>query len=97
MNVLVAIHHRVTAWAIPHSHIDILRARFPHVTFLHAVDRESDLALAADADVAFTLCVCGGSTARVTPSAISRSLTSPYAASSSPTLAACRPCRSPNT
>jgi phosphoglycerate dehydrogenase-like enzyme len=55
MNVLVAIHHRVTAWAIPHSHIDILRARFPHVTFLHAVDRESDLALAADADVAFTL------------------------------------------
>src|SRR2546423_6432679 len=64
MKVLVAIHHRVTAWAISSGHVDILRARFPHVTFLHAEDRESDLALVPEADVAFTLALSKEAIAR---------------------------------
>lgn len=55
MRVLVAIHHRVTAWTIPASHVDELRTRFPHITFLHSLDRHSDVALAAEADAAFAL------------------------------------------
>lgn len=55
MRVLVAIHHRVAAWTIPTSHVEALRTRFPHITFLHSRDRESDLTLAAQADVAFAL------------------------------------------
>ena len=55
MNVLVAIHHPVIAWTIPETHVDTLRRRFPHITFLHSRDRESDHAMAADADVAFAL------------------------------------------
>lgn len=55
MNVLVAIHHRVDAWTIPLAHVDELRTRFPHITFLHSTTRESDVELAADADVAFAI------------------------------------------
>lgn len=55
MNVLVAIHHRVAAWTIPPGHVDELRRRFPDVTFSCSQDRDSDRALAPDADVAFAL------------------------------------------
>lgn len=55
MNVLVAIHHRVAAWTIPLAHVDELRRRFPHINFLHSHDRDSDIALAPTADVAFAL------------------------------------------
>ena len=64
MKVLVAIHHRVTAWAISAGHVDVLRARFPHVTFLHAVDRDADLAMVPEADVAFTLALSKEAIAR---------------------------------
>jgi len=55
LSVLVAIHHRVDAWTIPSAHVGALRAQFPHVNFLHAHDRQENLALAPDADVAFAL------------------------------------------
>jgi len=55
MNVLVAIHHRVDAWTIPPAHVEELRRRFPHITFLHSIDRDSDIELAGSADVAFAL------------------------------------------
>lgn len=55
LSVLVAIHHRVTAWTIPAGQVEALRAQFPHVTFLHAHDRHEDVSLAPDADVVFAL------------------------------------------
>ena len=55
LRVLVAIHHRVEAWTIQPVHVDVLRAKFPHVTFLHARDRREDVSLAPDADAAFAL------------------------------------------
>jgi D-2-hydroxyacid dehydrogenase (NADP+) len=66
MTVLIAIHHRVTAWAISEQHVAILRSRFPHITFLHATDREADLAMASQADVAFTLALSKEAVARAT-------------------------------
>jgi phosphoglycerate dehydrogenase-like enzyme len=66
MQVLIAIHHRVVAWAIPTTHVDELRRRFPHITFLHSRDRDSDLALATEADVAFALGLAKEATARAT-------------------------------
>jgi phosphoglycerate dehydrogenase-like enzyme len=55
MQVLVAVHHRVAAWTIPSTHVDELRSRFPHITFLHSTTRQTDIDLAADAAVAFAL------------------------------------------
>jgi phosphoglycerate dehydrogenase-like enzyme len=55
MQVLVAVHHRVAAWTIPSTHVEKLRSRFPHITFLHSTTRQTDIDLAADADVAFAL------------------------------------------
>jgi phosphoglycerate dehydrogenase-like enzyme len=55
MQVLVAVHHRVDAWTIPSAHVEELRTRFPHITFLHSTTRQTDIDLAADADVAFAL------------------------------------------
>ena len=64
MNVLVAIHHRVDAWTISPAHVDELRTRFPHVTFLHSITRDSDIELAASADVAFALALSKEAVAR---------------------------------
>jgi len=64
MQVLVAIHHRVVAWTIPPTHVDELRRRFPHINFLHSPDRDSDLELAPEADVAFALGLSKEATAR---------------------------------
>src|SRR4029078_6463074 len=55
MHVLIAIHHRVQAWTIQPAHVEALRRRFPHVTFLHATTREADIDLAERADAAFAL------------------------------------------
>lgn len=55
MHVLIAIHHRVQAWTIQPAHVDELRRRFPHITFLHSTTRETDIELAETADVAFAL------------------------------------------
>ena len=66
MKVLVAIHHRVDAWTIPPAHLEQLRTRFPHITFLHSTTRESDIDLAADADVVFTIALSRDAVARAT-------------------------------
>jgi phosphoglycerate dehydrogenase-like enzyme len=55
MHVLIAIHHRVQAWTIQPAHVEVLRRRFPHTTFLHSATREADIDLAHTADVAFAL------------------------------------------
>src|SRR5258705_9689415 len=55
MKVLVAIHHRVDAWTIDVAHVDELRRRFPHITFLHSTTRDTDVDFAETADVAFAL------------------------------------------
>ncbi len=64
MKVLVAVHHRVDAWTIPPSHVDQLRTRFPHITFLHSTTRDADVELVADADVAFALALSREAVAR---------------------------------
>jgi len=64
LKVLVAVHHRVDAWTIPPSHVDQLRTRFPHITFLHSTTRDADVELVADADVAFALALSRGAVAR---------------------------------
>ena len=66
MTVLVAVRHRVDAWTIPPSHVDQLRTRFPHITFLHSTTRDADVELVADADVAFALALSGEAVARAT-------------------------------
>jgi D-2-hydroxyacid dehydrogenase (NADP+) len=66
VNVLVAIHHRVDAWTIPATHLEQLRTRFPHITFLHSTTRESDIDLAADADVFFAIALGKEAVARAT-------------------------------
>ena len=66
MNVLVAIHHRVDAWTIPRALVEELCRRFPHITFLHSIDRDTDTELAADADVVFALALGKDAIARAT-------------------------------
>lgn len=67
MTVLVAIHHRVDAWTIQPEHVEELRRRFPHVTFVHSTTRGSDVELAPEADVAFALALSKEAVARATP------------------------------
>jgi phosphoglycerate dehydrogenase-like enzyme len=55
MHVVIAIHHRVQAWTIQPPHVNELRRRFPHVTFLHSTARDTDIELAETADIAFAL------------------------------------------
>jgi phosphoglycerate dehydrogenase-like enzyme len=55
MHVLIAIHHRVQAWTIQPAHVDELRRRFPHITFLHSTTRDTDIELAEPAEIAFAL------------------------------------------
>jgi len=66
VTVLIAIHHRVQAWTIQPAHVDELRTRFPHVTFLHSTTRESDIELAETADAAFALAVSRDAIGRAT-------------------------------
>jgi len=66
MQVLIAIHHRVVAWTIPATQVEELRRRFPHIDFLHSRDRDSDLELAPEADVAFALGLSKEAAARAT-------------------------------
>lgn len=54
MNVLISLQSKVGAWTIPADGVDTLRARCPHVTFVHATDREQRARALADCDVAYT-------------------------------------------
>lgn len=51
--ILVGIYSPVVAWNIPATHVDRLRAAFPHDRFLHARSEREALELIPDADVAF--------------------------------------------
>jgi phosphoglycerate dehydrogenase-like enzyme len=66
MRVIIAIHHRVQAWTIQADDVEKLRRRFPHITFLHSTSRETDIELAASADVAFTVSLSKEGIARAT-------------------------------
>jgi D-2-hydroxyacid dehydrogenase (NADP+) len=60
MTVLVAIYYPDTrAWTIPQRYVEVLRRRFPHVTFAHAETHEAALAAIPEAEVAFSSLVRG--------------------------------------
>ncbi len=52
MTVLVAIYGQ-HPWNLPPAHVDSLRRRFPHVTFLHAADEVEQVTHIGRADVGF--------------------------------------------
>jgi phosphoglycerate dehydrogenase-like enzyme len=54
MNVLISIQQPVHAWQIPREAVEALRARFPHLTFVHATDDEGRTRGLETCDVAFT-------------------------------------------
>jgi len=54
MHVLVAIYSPTEAWTIPPSFVDVLRRRFPGVTFSHAGDERELLELIPPADIVFS-------------------------------------------
>jgi len=54
MNVLISIQQPVVAWTIPPAQVERLRASFPDITFLNALDARAVDEGLRDADVAFT-------------------------------------------
>lgn len=53
MRILVGLYSPVALWNIPATHVDRLRADFPHHEFRHAVKEEDVYPFVPDADVAF--------------------------------------------
>lgn len=53
LTIVVGIYSPFAAWTLPSGHVDLLRAEFPHHTFLHARTDAEALALLPRADVAF--------------------------------------------
>lgn len=51
--IVVGIYSPFVAWNIPATHVERLRATFPHDRFLHAQSEREALGLIPDADVAF--------------------------------------------
>ncbi len=64
MNVLISIQQPVKAWQIPAAAVETLRARFPHLTFVHATDDESRAHGLETCDVAFTWILAGSELTR---------------------------------
>ena len=54
MRVLISIQQPVHAWQIPASAVDVLRQRFPEITFEHATDDGARTRGLGECDVAFT-------------------------------------------
>jgi phosphoglycerate dehydrogenase-like enzyme len=54
MKILVSIQQAVRQWQIPAEGVDALRARFPHLTFLHATTPDERAAGLRDCDAAYT-------------------------------------------
>jgi phosphoglycerate dehydrogenase-like enzyme len=54
VNVLISIQQPVLAWQIPDAAVELLRARFPQHTFVHATDDEARARGLERAEVAFT-------------------------------------------
>ena len=63
MQVLVAIYSPNEVWTIPASSVDVLRRRFPEISFSHAGSEPDLLRLIPDADVAFTSVLTAGALA----------------------------------
>src|SRR5262245_36351475 len=53
MNVLIYFNWPVKFWNVPDSHVEILRKRFPRVSFSYTMDENRAAAAAADADIVF--------------------------------------------
>ncbi|MFN2444153.1 MAG: D-2-hydroxyacid dehydrogenase [Vicinamibacterales bacterium] len=64
MNVLVSIQQPVRAWQIPQGAVASLRERFPHVTFVHAVDAEQRADGLPACEVAYTWILSAAELAR---------------------------------
>ncbi len=54
MNVLIYFNWPVKFWNIPDSHVEILRKRFPSVSFTYAIDERTAATAAANAEVVLT-------------------------------------------
>lgn len=54
MKVCISIQQAVKQWQIPAEGVATLRARFPHVEFIHATTDEARTRGLADCDVAYT-------------------------------------------
>lgn len=54
MRVLISIQQPVNQWQIPADGVATLRARFPHIDFVHATSDETRAQGLADCDVAYT-------------------------------------------
>lgn len=54
MKVLISIQQPVTQWQIPDEGVATLRARFPHIEFVHATSDDERARGLADCDVAYT-------------------------------------------
>lgn len=66
MHVLVAIYSPTDVWTIPASFVDVLRAKFPGVTFAHARDERELVELIPQADVVFSSVLTPGAFAAAT-------------------------------
>ena len=54
MKILISIQQPVPQWQIPAAGVDTLRARFPHLTFIHATTAEQRAAGLRECDAAYT-------------------------------------------
>ncbi len=54
MKILISIQQPVTQWQIPAEGVAALRARFPHLSFIHATSPEQRAAGLTDCDAAYT-------------------------------------------
>src|ERR671913_250453 len=54
MKILISIQQPVTQWQIPAESVARLRARFPHLTFIHATTAEERAQGLQDCDAAYT-------------------------------------------
>lgn len=64
MKILISIQQPVTQWQIPAESVATLRARFPHITFIHATTPEERAKGLEDCDAAYTWILNTGELAR---------------------------------
>ena len=59
MQVLIYFNWPIEFWNIPESHVEILRKRFPGLSFTHTRNEQEAVAAAADAEIIFTARMAG--------------------------------------
>lgn len=64
MRILISIQQPVRAWQIPPDSVDVLRQRFPEVSFEHATDDDARVRGLENCDVAFTWIMSASELAR---------------------------------